>query len=286
MLPPMPTSPRLLPLAAATATLLAGTLCHAGVTVVFQRGQQPGSTLSLDGKHLRMEGGDRGNSSLVVDGPGKRQVVIDPARKTYMVITLDDMRHQRQRMAEARAQSEQRLKNMPPEERQRLEALMGKKVPFGPVGKPAVIKYVPLNIKRTVAGFSCQMYRVTFDGKPRLEECVAAWSAGLVQKSDFAGLRPFLTELSKAGGGFGFADSYLEQMQKAPGFPITRAMLDESGGRGAEEELKSVERGPIPPETFAVPDGYTKTELPTMGPPGTPGAPPRGGPFRPLPPPK
>jgi hypothetical protein len=284
MLRPMPISPRLLPLAAATATLLAGTLCHAGVTIVFQRGQQPGSTMSLDGKHLRMEGGDRGSSSLVVDGPGKRQVVIDQARKTYMVITLDDMRHQRQRMAEARAQSEQRLKNMPPEERQHLEALMGKKVPFGPIGKAAVIKYEPMNARRTVAGFSCQMYRVVFDGKPRLEECVAPWSAGPVRKSDFAGLRPFMEEMSKAAGNFG--DNYLEQLKKAPGFPITRAMLDENGARGVEEHLQSVTRGPIPPETFAVPDGYTKTEIPTMGAPGTPGAPPRGGPFRPLPAPK
>jgi hypothetical protein len=222
---------------------------------------------------------------MVIDGPGKRRIVIDDARKTYIVMTPEDMRRQRQRMAEARAQSEARLKSMPPEQRKKLEAMMGKKIPFSPMGpgKPSVIKYERMNARRTVAGFPCEMFRVLYDGTPRLEECIAAWGANIVQKSDFAGLKPYLQEMAKATGGGG-GDDVVVQMQKAPGFPIARVVLGEGGQRGEEDQLKSVKRGPIAPATFDIPPGYTKTEMPSMAAPGTPGGPPRGGPFRPLPP--
>ena len=279
----MSRSPLLLSLAAAAATLLAGGLARAGVTLVFQRGGQPVSTMMLDGAHLRFESTGRGSHGgvMIVDGEGKRQIVIDDAAKTYMVITPEDMRHMRQRMVEARTQAQARMKNMAPEQRKRLEALVGRQMPLGSNGKPPVIKYQRMNAKRKIAGYPCEMYQVLIDGQPRVEECVAGWNAGVAQKSDFAGLRTFADEVMKAGGG----EELFAQIQKAPGFPIARAHIDQDGTPGEEEQLKSVERGAIPAARFEIPQGYTKREMPSMAAPGSPGAPPAGGPFRPLPPP-
>jgi hypothetical protein len=280
--------PHLLSFAAGAAILLAGGLSHAGVTLVFQRGDRVVSTMSIEGPRMRVEGVGAGGHEgvLIIDGKGKRQIVVNDAEKSYLVMTPEDMRHARQRLAEARAASLARLKSLPPEERKRLEAMMGKKMDLGgPMGviKPPVIKYEKLGTKRTVAGHACDMYRVTWDGQPHTEECVVSWDAGVVKKSDFTALRAYVEEAAKASGR---ADDLLAQFQKAPGFPIARVRLDDPEGRGEEEQLKSVERGPIPKEKFEIPPGYTQKDAPKMAAPGTPGGPPAGGPFRPLPPPK
>jgi hypothetical protein len=279
---------RLLSLAVGAPIVLAGGLCRAGVTIVFQRGDQVVSTTLVEGPRMRVEGVGSGGheGAMIIDGAGKRQIIVNDAEKSYIVMTPEDMRHARQRMAEARAQAMQRLKNLPPEERQKIEAMMGKKMDLGgPMGltKPPVIKYEKLGAKRNIAGHDCVTYRVLWDGKPHTEECVVGWNAGVVKKSDFAALRPYVEEAAKASGR---ADDLLAQLQKAPGFPIARVRLDEPEGRGPEEWLKSVERGPIPADKFEIPSGYTKKEMPTMPAPGAPGGPPMGGPFRPLPPPK
>jgi hypothetical protein len=289
MLRRMPSSVRVhvLSFAAGAAALLAGGLCHAGVTIVFQRGDQVVSTMSIEGPRMRVEGVGSGGheGAMIIDGAAKQQVILNDVDKSYMVMTPEDMRHARQRMAEVRAQAMQRLKNMPPEERQKLEAVMGKKMDLGgPLAiKPPVIKYEKLGAKRNIAGHQCDTYRVLWDGKPHTEECIVGWNAGVVKKSDFAALRPYVEEAAKASGR---ADDLLAQLQKAPGFPIARVRLDEPEGRGPEEWLKSVERGPIPADKFEIPSGYTKKDMPTMPAPGQPGGPPRGGPFRPLPPPQ
>jgi hypothetical protein len=283
MLRPMLTPSRFLSLAAAAATVLAGGVARAGVTLVFNRGDRPASTMSIDGPHLRIDG--LAGNAMVFDAAGKRQIVINDADKSYMLITAEDVRRSRLRMAEARAQSEARLKSMSPEQRKKLEAMMGKKIAFGPMGAGKV-KWERLNAKKTVAGFPCEMYRVIIDDTPRSEECVAAWGANLVQKSDFAGLRPFFEELAKAGGMGGAGQDFLGQLQKAPGFPISRVPLLDGGLRGEEERLDSVKRATVPVERFAIPAGYAKKEMPIMAGPGGVTGPPKAGPFRPLPPPK
>jgi hypothetical protein len=282
MLRLMPIPSGLLSVAAAAAMVLAGGVARAGVTLVFKRGAQSASTISIDGPSMRIDG--LGASAIVFDAAGKRQIVINEADKSYLVITAEDVRRSRLRMAEARAQSEARLKSMPPEQRKKFEAMVGKKIPFGPMGAGKV-KFERMNAKKTVAGFPCEMYRVLVDDTPRSEECVAAWGANLVQKSDLAGLRPFFEELAKAGGMGGDQD-FLTQMQKAPGFPVARVPLLDGGVRGEEERLESVKRGAVPAERFAIPTGYSRKEMPIMAGPGGPNGPPKAGPFRPLPPPK
>ena len=158
--------------------------------------------------------------------------------------------------------------------------------PAGKEPKPRALKFERLGAKKSINGFSCEMYRVLEETTPKEEDCLAPWSASALQRSDFEGLRKFSEDMAKDAGamGPGGGRQMFEQFDKYPGFPVLRHPLEP--GQHEDEQLKSVKRGSIPAVKFAVPAGFTKKESPMgkgmgMG----MGAPPRG-PFKPLPPPK
>jgi hypothetical protein len=260
MLRPMPkTLTRTLTLLAVLAApaLLAGR-AQAGVTMVMQRGATDLSTLYVDGDKMRMENPpSQKEHTIVIDAGGKRMLMINDAEKSYSEVTEADLKKFGEMMKERRAQMAEHMKSMPPEQRKHMEDMMG-----GKDAKPHELKFEKLGQKKSVNGFSCEMYKVTDDGQPKEEDCLAPWSAGLLQKSDFAGLRKFAEDMAKDSGATGpnGGKQMFEQFDKFPGFPVTRHPLEK--GPQEDEQLKSVKRGSIPASLFAVPAGYKKTESP------------------------
>jgi hypothetical protein len=257
-------------LSALAAPLLLGGRAQAGVTVVMQRGASTLSTLYIDGDKMRAENPGAANraSVVIIDAAGKRFLMVNDADKSYFEMTEAGMKARR-------AEMDEKMKALPPEQRLRIEQMMGGK----PGDKPPELKFEKTGVKKTVNGFSCEMYRVLEGAMPKEEDCLAPWGAGILQRSDFAGLRKFAEDMAKSMGVMG--RQMFQQFDKYPGFPVTRHPLEPS--KEEDEQLKSVKRGSIPASMFAVPAGFTKRDSP-MGMGGL-GGPPRGN-FRPLPPPK
>jgi hypothetical protein len=260
---------------AATAVLFTGGLAHAGVTIETTRGAESAATMYLEGERMRIDGADKTGTatSVIIDGGGKKLIVVEEKKKSYTELTESDMKRMKVQVDAMRAQMEERMKTMPPEQRKQVEAMMaGMGGAPGKPAKPAVLKFEKLGQKKTINGFSCEMYRVLKDGVASEEDCIAAWSASTVQKSDLAGLRKFGEEMMKNFGSAGARDQIqLDQLDKYPGIPISRVPLEADGTRGPEEQIKSIKRGSVPAAKFAVPAGYTKKTLPTgMGAGGPP----------------
>jgi hypothetical protein len=269
-------SPRLrlvLLAAVLAAPLLASGRAHAGVTLVMQRGKDPESTLYVDGDKMRMENPRSSNErAVVIDAAAKHMLMINDSEKSYSEMTEADLDRAASMLASRRAMMQERLKSMPPDQRARMEKMMG-----GAEDKPHELKFVKLGTKKTVNGFACEMYRVTDDGQPKEEDCIAPWSSAVLTRADFAGLRKYSEDMAKKLGAMaGKGNRIFEQFDKFPGFPVVRHSL-ESGDR-EDEQLKSVKRGSIPASTFAAPTGYTKKPSPfeLMG-----GGPPGGRPMTP-----
>jgi hypothetical protein len=274
MLRPMPKplgktfgAPRLARLAVLAAVLAAPLLAsgraHAGVTLVMQRGNDPTSTLYLDGDKMRAENAKTsGEHTVIIDAANKKMMTINDAEKTYMEITQADMERMAGFIASQRAAMEERMKSMPPEQRKKMEEMMGGQM-MGGAAKPHDFKFEKMGGKKTVSGFSCEMYRISEDGKPKDEVCLAPWSPSFITRADFGGLIKFSQEMQKSLGNLAGGNRHpFDQFDKAPGFPVLRHPLEP----GQEDEvLKSLKRGSIPASTFAVPAGYTKKEMP-MGP--------------------
>jgi Domain of unknown function (DUF4412) len=266
---------------AGIAALLLSAGARAAVTIVSQRGTSPPATMSIDGLHMRMDNPARNEkvSVVLIDAGTKRLVIIDERNKTYMEITPEDRQRIRDQAEAMRAQMGERMKNMPPEQRKKMEQAMGPLGGAPGARKPHDWKFEPMGSKRTVNGFACEMYRISDAGKVKDEVCVSPWSAGLVKREDFAGLAKFGEEMSEEMGQ-GAAESrdggLFMRLDKAPGIPISRTSIQADGTRREEEQVQSIKRGSLPASLFVVPAGFTKKESPLgarMAPGGRHGAP-------------
>jgi hypothetical protein len=270
--------------AAVGLTSLAGARAHAGITIVTQRGPSQTATLYIEGNRMRIDGIDKTGkgSSMIVDGANKKMIVVEEKEKAYVEMTEEDMKRMRAQVDAMRTQMQERMKNMPPEQRKKMEAMMANMGgPDGKPRKPPVLKFEKAGGKKTINGFSCDMYKVSKDGQLSEEDCIAPWSAAVVQKSDLAALKKFGEDMMKNFGMGAGNEMALDQLEKYPGIPISRVSLEAGGARGEEEQIKSIKRGGIEASHFAVPAGYKKKDLPPsmMG-----GGPPKGN-LHPLPPP-
>jgi hypothetical protein len=292
----------------AGACLLAAPLAltssaHAAVTIVVQHGKSPPSTIYADGNHLRMDmnhesgpvgakpGAPLGTGFVVIDATARKMMMVNDRDKTYTELTEEDMKRAKAQMQAMRGQLAERMKNATPEQRARLESMMG---PAGAQGlkdgKPHEWKFEALGEKKTVNGFACQMYRGLLDGKPHEEDCISPWSAGLVKRSEFAGLEKFGESINADLGVEGGAGG-MPLFHQYPGFPISRVVLDAAGARGEEQQVKSIKSGALAPALFAPPAGYVERKkpegmmghLPAGKPPGAPGAAPAPGAVAPRP---
>jgi len=246
------------------APLLASGRAQAGVTLVMQRGTDPTSTLYVDGDKMRMENPKSTNErTVIIDAAAKKMMMIDDTAKTYTEITQADMERFGEMMKGMRAQMEERMKNMPPEQRKKMAPMMG--AAGGADAKAPELKFEKAGGKKTINGFSCDMYKVLEDGKPKEEDCIAPWSSSILTRADFAGLRKFAEDMAKTMGSMAGAGSKntFQQFDKYPGFPVSRHPLDPA--EHEDEVLKSVKRGSIASSMFAIPAGYTKKELPMPG---------------------
>jgi hypothetical protein len=279
---PKPTSLRLcLSLVLAVTTLALGGRAHAGITMVMQRGASPPSTLFIEGAKMRADDTGGKDHAVIIDAASKRVLMINHQDHSYTEMTEEDRKRLRDRLATMRAQMQERMKTMPPEQRKRVEDMMAGMGGAGATAPKIEVKFEKMGAKKTINGFACEMYRMLENGQLREEDCISPWSASVVQKSDFAALRKFGEEMAKDLGGAAGNNPMLERMDRYPGIPISRVSIDAAGKRGEEEQLKSVKRGAIASDRFELPSGYTKKEGP-MGV-GGPGGPRAGGPYRQLP---
>jgi hypothetical protein len=251
---------------------------RAALTIVYLSGPaaSSSSTMYVDGGHMRVDNPERAEreTTVLIDAPGKRFVMLDDKNKTYTEITEEDRKRISAQMQAMRAQMQERMKNMPPEQREKIEARMQEMMGQAGTQKPHEWTFKAMGKKKTVNGFACEMYQVSEDGKPSEEDCISPWSAGVVKKDDFEAIAKFAREMvEELGQGrmHGGGEGIFGRLDKAPGIPITRVPIDSSGQRGEESQVKSIKRGSVSSSLFAIPAGFTKKDLPQMMGPGGPG---------------
>ena len=243
----------------AAVLLLTSTVAQAALTLTYDRkkvGEQgpPGTaTMVFDSGRIRMEGmtAHRGAASvMIIDGPGKKMLMLDPEKKIYREMTEADAKQMKERMEAMRAQ-------MPPEMRKRMEERTG-----GPAAAP---QYEKTGAKKKIAGYSCEVYRVKVGDTMMGEACYAPWGSGLASKADADKFQKAMADMEKS---FAFMPGMrMTHWSDAPGVPIEQSHYG-SDGKTVESitTLKSVSRSAVPASTFEVPAGFTKEPL--MGPGG------------------
>jgi hypothetical protein len=227
-------------------------------------------------------GGPRGGGrtgTVILDAVNKKVIMIDHEKKAYHELTEADAKAMKERRDAMMAQMAERMKTMPPEQRKHFEEMM--KGMGGGAGME--VKYEPLGKKKKIAGFDCEMYKVTAGTMASGEACISPWGSSIVSKADAEQFRKSFTDMEKAFAGLG--PVRMTDWNKSPGVPVEQTHMGQDGKPEWTTTLKSVSRGSIPAAQFQVPAGYTKQEIPMgrggmgggMGPGGPHGGP--GGPH-------
>lgn len=229
------------------------------VSKVTRSDAAPQTAISyISDDHVRMSHGD--GRETIIDLKSGQMTTLDNRKKTYFITTRADMdafvaRVRAQMNSPEMKKAQEAMKNMPPEDRKRMDAAMNA-FSFD-VHKEGT--------SRKIAGYSCDNWIVRMGQFSTSEECLT--SELKLPEQVWTMYKNFLDTMRSATGPMAKnAANMQEQFKKMKGFPLaTTTTLDIMGRKSVStSEVTEVRRGPIPSSAFEIPSGYTKVENPTI----------------------
>lgn len=198
---------------------------------------------------------------------GSTITILDAGQKTYTEMDKEQMKKMAAQASAAMTQMQEKLKNMPPEQRAMVEKMMGSHLPGGlNSGTPDVYDAKNTGKTDTVEGRKCTVWTLTRNGKLLEEMCVVPFSA-LPGKENFEKsfkeLAETFAEFSKGMPGI---DNQVQVRANVNGYPVRSRSYDANGKfRGTETVLTKWVEENVPAAQFEVPAGFKKKELPQLG---------------------
>src|SRR5262245_2840949 len=248
-----------LPAAAADGVLIAQKVTNGTTTTTHQS--------QIEKTRMRSELTSATGRKQVVIFDGAAQVLrmLDDEGKTYTEMSKADTERLRAQMNGAMAQVQEQMKNLPPEQRARMEALMKGRGVIPATTEPTTYKKVGTD---KVGKWTCDKYEGTRNGEKVSEVCTVGPSALGFTPGDFevtqqlaeffSNMMPQLAEgLFRIGSAAPNANSF-------SGLPV-RFVSFRAGAPQMTSEVTDASRQSFPDALFQVPAGYQKREFPGTG---------------------
>ena len=244
--------------------LLTVSICAAsqGLTIVSKMTHDDGTTVTITSyiseDHARWSGG--GDGEMIIDAKAREMIMINNSKKTYSVTTKKDVeemaaRIQEQMNSPEMKRAQEQMKNLPPEQRKRMEAAMGSMM---------TMNVEKIGTTHTIAGYRCEDWVTTMGQFSKTVQCVStdvkyppqAWA----MYKDFAD--SMKTLMSAMGPMKPNMDAMMEQMKKMKGIPLSSKTTVSVMGRTSTSstEVTDIKNGSIPDSVWQIPAGYTKVE--------------------------
>ena len=238
------------------------------------------TTVYIDTDRMKIVNPD---NIMIFRGDLNRAWFIEPQKRTYMEWTPETMQQMagqmagaNAQMAAAMAQMQAELAKLPPEQRAQMEAMMAGRgglagLAGGRGGAPAApqVSYTRAGGSKTVAGWSCDQYRKTVNGRQEEDLCIARIAATGFSQADFQVFDRFSAFMSPVTSQPAVPKNDImnwNDMNKAIGFqgvPLDTVMY--SGGRpNMQQTVNKAERTAIPASTYELPAGLTKQDVAAM----------------------
>lgn len=207
----------------------------------------------LDSERLRMnqEGGRA--MMFLTDGGRDRMVILNQQRNEYQEIDKQTVNQLSQQMSGMMAQLQERLKNLPPEQRAQMEKMMAGRM--GQAGLPAASKttYVAKG-SGSINGFSCTRYEEMEGAEKVADICSAKPSDLHFNPADFQvfeRMKDFASGLLSANLPNSPLKNNYFMTPGIDGYPIERINYA-SGQAVTKGQLKSIDRGSFSEADFTV----------------------------------
>jgi hypothetical protein len=186
--------------------------------------------------------------------------LIQPTQKTYTEMTLADMESMAKTLEAARAKLTEQMQNLPEEQRQMMEKMMGNMMP--PTTAPKVSFKKALGTGK-VGAWTCQNWESYLDGVKNADHCVADFKSTDLKDSDFEvfkGMAKFVGKVASSYKGLLDQTANLEQLG---GIPVQTTVVSE-GKAESRITLQSVKRAAEAGARFDLPAGLAKKAMPSM----------------------
>lgn len=227
------------------------------ISKVTRDGGPPETKASyISSDHVRISQGD--GREFIVDFNSGQMTTLDTRKKTYYVITRADMDAFATTMREQMKKAEEGMKNLPPEQRRKMDS----------AAAMFAVDVRDLGTSRKIAGYTCENWSVNMGRYSRTEECLTselkfppqAWDMYRGFADNMKSMMAALGPMAKS------AAAMQEQFKKMKGYPLANTTTTEIMGRKSvvASEVTEIRHDPIPPSTWEVPAGYTKTDNPMM----------------------
>lgn len=245
---------------AAAAPVLAQDLTI--VSKVSKDGRPAETTTSyLSSDHIRVSQGE--GKEIIVDFKAGQMTTLDAAKRTYYVITKQDMdamaaRVKEQMNSPEMKKAQERMKDLSPEDRKKMDAM----------GGMFSFDVVKIGTTRKIAGYACENWKITFGELSRTEECVTrdlqfpvqAWD---MYKSFAETMKTMMTAMGPMAKGM---ENMQEKFKNMRGYPLATTTSINVMGHSTTtvSEVTDVKKGSLPASTWAIPSGYTKVDNPML----------------------
>jgi hypothetical protein len=231
------------------------------VSRVTRDGGAPTTTTSyISGDHARWSSGEGGD--VIIDAKSGQMTILDARKKTYYVMTRQDIdaaaaKMQEQMNSPEMKKSQEAMKNLTPEQRKRMEAAMGSMFS---------VNVEKLGTSRKIAGYNCDDWTMTIGQMSTTVECVTSEVKFPTQAWDmYKGWSDYMKNLMAAMGPMAKnMASMQEEMKKIKGFPLAQKTTVSVMGRKSvtTNEVTEIKNGPVPATAWDIPAGYTKIDNP------------------------
>lgn len=253
-------------LAVAAVMALASPMSAADGLLITQTttgGTAQTNQVQIEAHRMRVDAG--GSQVVIFDGEAQVMRMIDASKKTYMEITKADVDRLGTQMNAMMAQMQEQLKNLPPEQRAQIEAMMRGRGAGPAMTQPAKTEYRRAGSDR-VGAWTCAKYDGFRDGKKVFELCTVSADAFGVTAADFQVAREMAAFASAlAPAGVNSQDLFAIGDESTAGFSGIPVRSINVGPPQVTTVIESVTRQRFADALFAVPEGYRKQTLPTMG---------------------
>jgi len=204
--------------------------------------------------------------AFVFDGARQTISIVNFDKKIYSEMTKADVDRMGGQVNDAMARLQEQMKNMPPEQRAQMEAMMrGRGFPGAGRGAAAAQTEYRKTGTDKVGKWTCEKYEGYQNNQKVSELCTVSPQELGFMPSDFAvaaQMAEFFRKLVPQGAEAMFQVGN-SQAQGFSGVPVRRIVT--MGGRQMTTEVTDIRRQAFPESSFAVPAGFSKDAGPFGG---------------------
>lgn len=247
-------------LAWAMLSLIPAPQAEAGflLTLAGSPGQEA-ARLLVDRQALRLEDG---GEILIYRRDKNLLWSLNSPERSYAEFTPEGAARLGEALEAAMKELQEQLKELPPEERGRMEGMLGR--PPGAEITPPAAAYRKTAPGQRVGRWTCDRYELRVNGKKEGEACfarAATLGLGPEEARTLEAFFAFLGQLAEGMGAPVMGGRFKASAAEPPGVPVESVFLPSGTRPGGRTALTGVEPRAFPPALFEIPAGFRKEEI-------------------------